>query len=144
MQPTSPPIWQPEQPRVLRTRGFLLSSFIALGALGNIAMCIGLLFMGAATSGLAKERDDMLNPGASAEMKHLSVIFHFMALIALVNVVFLTGAWMWKKWGVYGYGGFVLFGGLIGAQAASAMSAGSVMWGLIVVGIVASKWKDFE
>jgi hypothetical protein len=144
MQP--PPDWAvaPQAQSAPRERGFLLSGVLLIGLVGNIFGCGANLLAGAAASGAAKNAASSFDTETAATARHLSQTLHFLALVALCNVVFLTAAWMWKKWGLYGYAGFMLFGALVGFKDAPVTSVVTVLWGVVIGAIVASKWKQFE
>jgi hypothetical protein len=145
MQPMSPQ-WLPSvtiTPTIDRKRGFLLTAFLLLSMFGNIILCGVLVIMAGIFAGV-EHADDGLNPGAdyAARMVHNAMLF--LALLAVVNLVFLTGAWMWKKWGVYGYGLVSCLGMLVALKIAPASAMLNVVWGGIVTALVASKWRHFE
>jgi hypothetical protein len=68
----------------------------------------------------------------------------FLALLAVCNLVSLTGVWMWKKWGVYGYGLISGLAMLVAMRIAPASALMSVVWGGIVASLIAAKWQHFE
>jgi hypothetical protein len=69
---------------------------------------------------------------------------HLLALLALANIVFLTGVWMWKKWGVFGYGAFAVIGALVGFKNAPIAGFIGIAWLKLLAVKVAGKWRDFE
>jgi hypothetical protein len=68
----------------------------------------------------------------------------FLALLTVFNLLFLTGAWMWKKWGVYGYGLVTGLGMIVSMRLVPASVLMNLVWILIVGAIVVSKWRHFE
>jgi len=106
----SPPEWPvaPQAATAPRTRGFLLSAFLVLGMIGNMIAGAMDLLAGAAASRAAKDQLESMNADGANAIAHTSKMLHFMALAAFGHVVFMTGMWMWKKWGVYGYGCLLL------------------------------------
>lgn len=141
-----PPEWPiaPQTTSGPRERGILLGAFLILGIFGNVVMCAMDLLAGAAASGAAKDAAGSFDTDTASLASHSSKTLHFLALVALCNVVFLTGAWMWKRWGVYGYFCFMLFGALIGMKTSPVASVVGLMWGAVIAAIVAPKWKHFE
>jgi hypothetical protein len=122
----------------------LLGAILLLGIFGNVVTCATSLLAAARASGAAKDVSSSLDPEAAALLHHTSRSMHLLALIALCHVVFLTGAWMWKKWGILGCIAFLVFGTLIGMKAAPVSAVASVLWGAVFLVILIPKWKHFE
>jgi hypothetical protein len=143
MQP-SPPEWPPMQISAPpRERGFLLSAFMLLSMFGNLVLCV-VFVLGAGWIGGLERTSDPLDPAAAASARFGNRIMLFLALLTVCNMVFLTGAWMWKKWGIYGYGLVSLLGMLAGLKLSAGSAMVSLAWGGIVGFLVATKWNHFE
>jgi len=138
LAPPPPPAGAP------RDRGVFLSGVLVLGMFGNIAGIAGYLLLGAAATGAEARARESLDNAAALASRHLSTTMHLLALLAFANVVFLTGVWMWKKWGVYGYGAFSLIGTLAGLKSSPIAAFVGLAWFMILAVKVAGKWNDFE
>jgi peptidoglycan/LPS O-acetylase OafA/YrhL len=142
MQPIAP--WMPAySTSPERQRGFLLSGFLLMSMLGNTILAAALVLMAGAFEGFA-HTDDGLNPGADFAARTAHHLMLFVALLAVCNLACLTGAWMWKKWGVYGYGMISGLAMLVGMRIAPASALMSIVWGAVVASLVAAKWRHFE
>src|SRR5580693_4343397 len=121
----------PQRPSGGRERGLFLSLVIVVGIIGSAISCGMNLLAGAAASGAAKNAGE-LDAHAAAVQAHASTTFHLLALLGLANAVFLTGAWMWKRWGVMGYACTMLFGAMVGMKASPSSSVASIVWGAML------------
>ena len=141
MQPIAP--WMPTYvPAPERQRGFLLSAFLIVSILGNAIAAVALVPMAGAFAGIART-NDALDPSAlTANTLHHVMLFA--ALLAACNIVCLTGAWMWKKWGVYGYALLSGLATLVGMRIAPASALMSLVWVGVVGSIFFAKWRHFE
>lgn len=142
----SPPNWPPASPAKaeIPVRGAFLGSILVTGLLGNMVRA-GLLFISAASStGAAKNSQDALDPTTAAAFRHDAQAANLLAFVALANVVFLMGAWMWKKWGALGCGAFMLFGAVVGFHSSPIASFFGLFWLAILGSVVSSKWRYFE
>jgi hypothetical protein len=142
MQPISP--WIPvNAPATERRRGVLLSAFLISSMIGNTILAPALLVMARATARLGPA-DDGLDPAAV----HLAHTTHnatlFLALLAAISVFFLAGAWMWKKWGVYGYGLITGLAMLVGVQSTPTSVTLNLLWCGVIGAVIAAKWRHFE
>ncbi len=147
MQPISPQ-WLPSVSVSVpvpadRKRGFLLTAFLALATAGNVILASVLVLFAGAIAG-AGHVDRGLDPAADAAAALANRLTLFLALIAAVNVAFLTGVWMWKKWGVYGYAMVSAIGMLAGMRVVPASAVTSLAWAFIVTTLIALKWRHFE
>ena len=70
--------------------------------------------------------------------------FFGLAFLALCNVVFLTGVWMWKKWGVYGYCTLALLVMLVALKVSPVSALGSLAWGAAIAATIGPRWRYFE
>ena len=97
MQPHQPPTFVPLTPKaVIRERGglfgivlFLVSSFTLIAAMAMMTGGAALL------ERLEKKRGNIVH----VEPKYVSYII----ALEVIELVFLGGTWMWKRWGIYGY-----------------------------------------
>jgi len=141
MNDAPPPDW-PAPPPVARgerrERGFLLS------ILGNIGVFVNLLLRGAMLAGADRRLSDSLDPSAAMAARSASKLLHGLAFLALCNVVFLTGVWMWKKWGVYGYCTLALLVMLVALKVSPVSALGSLAWGAAIAATIGPRWRYFE
>jgi hypothetical protein len=143
MQPV-PPQWVPPSTSATeRRRGFLLGSFLVLGMLGNmIGAAMAILGAGAAAG--AEKAAGALDPAAASAARSSHNAMLFMALLAVCSLGCLTGAWMWKKWGVYGYAAISCLGFIVGWRASPVSALVNIAGTVVVAASVALKWRDFE
>jgi hypothetical protein len=139
----SPPPWSPAPITTTppRERGCLLTVILLFGMFGNV-ISAGFMFIQAKATSLAAADD--IDGSATGIARAASRYFTFLALLSLCNAGSATGMWMWKKWGVYGYGFCSALGAIIGFKIAPASAIGSLLGNGIVVAILASKWRYFE
>lgn len=143
MQPYSPqwPVAPSASPP--RERGFLLGAFLLLSMFGNMILTV-VLVLGAGKVGSYDRADSTLDPSVAAAARTANHIMLFLALLTVFNLLFLTGAWMWKKWGVYGYGLVTGLGMIVSMRLVPASVLMNLVWIIIVGAIVVSKWRHFE
>ena len=141
-----PPTWSPTSQPVatVPVRGAFLGSVLALGLFGNMIRGATQFLAAAAATGMAKSAQDSLDSSAAASFRHVAQVSNLLAVVALANVVFLVGAWMWKKWGALGCGAFMLLSSLYGFRESMLASMFGLLWLSILVGVVSSKWRYFE
>ena len=88
--------------------------------------------------------DPSIDPAGAALAKTLHNTFLFLALLTAFEIAFLTGIWMWKKWGVYGYGAIASLGLIVGLRVSPTSSMVNLVWAIMVAVAIASKWRHFE
>jgi len=103
-----------------------------------------LSLLGAGAAAGAERAASGIDPEAAATARSSHNAMLFMALLAACSLGSLTGAWMWKKWGVYGYAGISCLGLVVGLRASPVSAVVNVASAVIVAGSVAARWRYFE
>jgi hypothetical protein len=145
MQPMSPQ-WMPSVSITTtpdRKRGFLLGGFLILSMIVNVVLGAVLVLFAGVVGGV-ENKSDGLDPAADFALTAVHHSMLFLALLTVFNLIFLTGVWMWKKWGVYGYGSISILGMLVGMRVAPASALTSIAWCGIIGALIASRWRYFE
>ena len=111
--------------------------------LGNM-IGAALAILGAGAAAGAERAASGIDPEAASAARSSHNAMLFMALLAACSLGCLTGAWMWKKWGVYGYAAISFLGFIVGWRASPVSSLVNIAGTVLVAANVAAKWRDFE
>jgi hypothetical protein len=141
MQPYTPP-YTPPTASPPKERGFLLTAFLLLTMMGNMAL-VGVFLLGSAAAARLSP-DPALDPAGAAFATHTHNTLLLLTLLTVANLVFLSGTWMWKQWGVYGYGIVTFAGMLAGMHVARSSVFVNLIWAIVIVMIIVPKWQNFD
>jgi len=137
MQPDSP-LWRAPDVRPPPPRG-ALGLLVGLRLVGSVFFIVLLIIAAGLMQRLAAQGVD----GAAAAHKKLL----FLTFLVTLELVFVTGIWMWKKWGVYGVALLSVFGVVVGLSGTAMSKVGSMtglVFDVLLMLLIAARWTDFE
>ncbi len=109
-----------------RERGGCLSAWLILIIAGNIVMAF-------------------INLINATRVADIGWIFALQSFLSVINVVFATAIWNWKKWGVYGLFFIIVMGfvlNLIWGTTLTTLAA--LIPAILLTLLIQPLWKEFE
>jgi hypothetical protein len=116
---------------------------LVIAMLGNVLGVTLKVFLAAAAGGAGRAAAGT-DPASAAGARSLHNTLLFLALLDACAIACLTGVWMWKRWGVYGYVAIACLGFFVGFRASPFSSGVNGAGSILVAGIVAMRWREFE
>lgn len=138
---TLPPESLPLVPRI-KDRGKWLTSILVLkGAFGLVMLFVALAALSAMTPG----RLARLPPDALAQVLALRTKLVLTFGTTVIDLIAVTGMWMFKRWGVFVFvGSSVMLLLLRLAQKDTILAIIGILVSGLVAGVVLPKWPDYD
>jgi hypothetical protein len=115
------------------------SILLALKIIEDVAV-VAVLVLGAGfLASVAESGGDLAADASSAHRRFL-----FFALVMVVEIGFLTGVWMKKKWGAFGHVLFTMFAAVWTLHAAGPCVLATLALDGILTWTILVKWSSFE